>query len=98
MGFCGFGMNKVELVSSMAEKAGLKKLEAEKALDAFISAVTEELSDGGEVRLVGFGTFSVSKRAAMDGRNPKTGDPITIPERVIPKFKPGKQLKDSCAE
>lgn len=90
-------MNKVELVSSMAEISGLKKVDAEKALDAFIKVVEKELSNGEEIRLIGFGTFLVSKRSQTEGRNPKTGETIVIPERVVPKFKPGKQLKDSVA-
>ncbi|MDR2075094.1 MAG: HU family DNA-binding protein [Holosporales bacterium] len=89
-------MNKVELVTEIAEVSGLKKIEAEKALDAFVRVVEKALAKGDEIRLVGFGTFSVSKRAATEGRNPKTGAPISIPERKVPKFKPGKQLKD-CA-
>jgi DNA-binding protein HU-beta len=88
-------MNKVELVSGIAETSGLKKVEAERALDAFVQVIEKELSKGEEIRLVGFGTFSVSTRAATEGRNPKTGDPISIPERKVPKFKPGKQLKDA---
>jgi DNA-binding protein HU-beta len=87
-------MNKVELVSGIAEESGLKKVEAEKALDAFVRVVEKELANGEEIRLVGFGTFSVSKRAATEGRNPKTGAPIAIPARNVPKFKPGKQLRD----
>jgi DNA-binding protein HU-beta len=89
-------VNKIGLVTSIAKKAQLKKAEAESALDAFIETVQDELSQGGEVRLIGFGTFYVAKRAAMDGRNPKTGEPIAISERIVPKFKPGKQLKGGC--
>ncbi|MDR0552773.1 MAG: HU family DNA-binding protein [Holosporales bacterium] len=88
-------MNKVELVASMAEKSGLRKVEAEKALDAFVASVEEELANKGEIRLVGFGTFLISRRAASEGRNPKTGAPISIPARNIPKFRPGKQLRDA---
>ncbi|MDR1488424.1 MAG: HU family DNA-binding protein [Holosporales bacterium] len=87
-------MNKIELVASMADISGLKKIEAERALDAFVESVEKELSHEGEVRLVGFGTFSVLRKAATEGRNPKTGAPIAIPARSVPKFKPGKQLKD----
>lgn len=90
-------MNKVELVASMAEFSGLKKIDAEKALDAFMKTVEDELANGEEIRLVGFGTFSVSKRAATEGRNPKTGTPISIAARNVPKFKPGKQLKDAVS-
>ncbi len=90
-------MNKVELVAEIAEISGLKKVEAEKALDAFMQAVNAALAKGEEVRLIGFGTFAVSKRAATEGRNPKTGEAIRIPERLVPKFRAGKQLKDSVA-
>lgn len=91
-------MNKIELVSGIAEISGLKKAEAEKALDAFIQTVETELSRGEEIRLVGFGTFTVAKRAATEGRNPKTGEALSIPERIVPKFKPGKQLKDAVSK
>lgn len=90
-------MNKMELVAAMAAKAGLTKVDAEKALEAFVETVTEELTAKEEVRLVGFGTFAVSERKESEGRNPKTGEPITIPAKFIPKFKPGKLLKDSVA-
>lgn len=90
-------MNKIELVTGIAEISGLKKVEAEKALDAFMAVIERELSKGEEVRLVGFGTFTVAKRAATEGRNPKTGEALSIPERTVPKFKPGKQLKDAVA-
>jgi DNA-binding protein HU-beta len=88
-------MNKVELIASIAEKSGLKKIEAERALDAFVASVEEELASKGEIRLVGFGTFLVSRRSASEGRNPKTGAPISIPARNVPKFRPGKQLRDA---
>lgn len=91
------GMNKIELVAEIAETSGLRKIDAEKALDAFMQIVSETLARGDEIKLVGFGTFAVSKRAATEGRNPKTGEAIAIPERTVPKFKPGKQLKDSVA-
>lgn len=91
-------MNKIELVSGIAEVSGLKKIEAEKALDAFIKVVEKELAKGEEIRLVGFGSFTVAKRAATEGRNPKTGETLSIPERIVPKFKPGKQLKDAVAK
>jgi DNA-binding protein HU-beta len=87
-------MNKIELVAKMSEISGLKKNEAERALDAFIGAVSSAIASHDDVRLVGFGTFSITKRAATEGRNPKTGEAITIPEKTVPKFKPGKQLKD----
>ena len=88
-------MNKAELVSAIAEKTELKKVDAEKAVKAFVDVVTEELKKGGKVQLVGFGTFEVSKRAAREGRNPRTGETMKIAESVVPKFKPGKALKDA---
>ena len=88
-------MNKTELVSSMADAAGLSKKDAEKALKAFTDVVAEELKKDGKVQLVGFGTFEVSKRAAREGRNPQTGKTMSIPASKAPKFKAGKALKDS---
>ena len=88
-------MNKVELVAAMAEKAEMTKVDTEKALKAFIDTVTEELKNGGKVQLVGFGTFEVGERAERQGRNPKTGESITIPASKSPKFKAGKALKDA---
>ena len=88
-------MNKVELVASMAEKSELTKVDAEKALKAFIEVVTEEMKNGGKVQLVGFGTFETSKRAARTGRNPQTGETIEIKASKAPKFKAGKALKDA---
>lgn len=88
-------MNKNELVAKVSTKAGLTKVDAAKAVDAFIESVTKELSKGGEVRLVGFGTFAVAKRKATEGRNPRTGAVIKIPASKQPKFKAGKALKDS---
>ena len=90
-------MNKVDLISSIAGISGLKKVEAEKALDAFMETVITELAKGEEIRLVGFGTFKVMHRAETEGRNMKTKEPMTIPARNVPKFKPGKQLKDAVS-
>lgn len=87
-------MNKNELVAKVAALAELTKVDAAKAVDAFVEAVTQELAKGGEVRLVGFGTFGVAKRKATAGRNPRTGAVIKIPASSQPKFKPGKALKD----
>ena len=78
----------------MAENANMTKVDTEKALKAFIDTVTEELKNGGKVQLVGFGTFEVAERAERQGRNPKTGEAITIPASKSPKFKAGKALKD----
>ena len=88
-------MNKVELVAAIAEKSELTKVDAEKVLKAFIDTVTEELKNGGKVQLVGFGTFEVAERAERQGRNPKTGETITIPASKSPKFKAGRSLKDA---
>ncbi|MEJ2469763.1 MAG: HU family DNA-binding protein [Desulfuromonadales bacterium] len=88
-------MTKADLVNSIAEKAGLSKADAEKALKAFTDAVTEALKAGEKVSLVGFGTFSVGERAARTGQNPQTGAKINIPAAKVPKFKAGKALKDS---
>ena len=87
-------MNKTELVAAMAESADLSKKDAEKALKAFIEVVTDELKKDEKVQLVGFGTFEVSEREAREGRNPRTGETMTIAASKTPKFKPGKALKD----
>jgi DNA-binding protein HU-beta len=88
-------MNKMELVSAMADKTGLSKKDAEAALKAFTDVVAEELKKGEKIQLVGFGTFEISERAARTGRNPQTGKEMTIPASKAPKFKAGKALKDS---
>ena len=88
-------MNKTELVAAMAEEAGLSKKDAEKALKAFTDVVEAELKNGGKVQLVGFGTFEVSERSAREGRNPQSGKPMKIAASKAPKFKAGKDLKDS---
>ncbi|WZL80813.1 HU family DNA-binding protein [Vallitaleaceae bacterium 9-2] len=88
-------MNKSELVSAMAAKTDLSKKDAEKALKAFIDVVTEELSQGGKIQLVGFGTYDVSERAARTGRNPQTGEEMKIAASKAPRFKAGKALKDA---
>jgi DNA-binding protein HU-beta len=88
-------VTKAELVSTIAEKAGITKAEAEKSVKALIDAVTESLKGGDKLSLVGFGTFSTSTRAARKGQNPQTGKKIDIPASVSPKFKAGKALKDA---
>lgn len=88
-------MNKTELVAAIAEKAGISKKDSEKAVKAFEEIVTSELVAGGEVRLVGFGTFSVKERAAHEGRNPQTKEPMQIPASKSPRFAVGKALKDA---
>jgi DNA-binding protein HU-beta len=89
-------MNKAELIDKIATGAGLSKVDAKRALDAFISASTEELKKkDGRVALVGFGSFTVAKRAARTGRNPKNGDPIKIPSKNVVRFKTGNELADA---
>ncbi|WP_280940209.1 DNA-binding protein HupB [Aureimonas altamirensis] len=88
-------MNKNELVSAVAEKAGLSKAQATEAVDAVFTSIEGALSGGDDLRLVGFGTFSVSRREASKGRNPSTGAEVDIPARNVPKFTPGKGLKDA---
>lgn len=88
-------MNKNELASAVADAAKISKGDAQAAVDAVFSAITSELKKGGDVRLVGFGNFSVSKRAATTGRNPQTGAEVKIPARTVPKFSAGKGLKDA---
>jgi DNA-binding protein HU-beta len=88
-------VNKNELVDAVATAAGLKKADATKAVDAVFDSITDALKVGGEVRLVGFGTFHVQQRKASEGRNPRTGEKIPIPASKQPKFKAGKQLKDA---
>ncbi|WGL93978.1 HU family DNA-binding protein [Arsenophonus nasoniae] len=88
-------MNKTELINKVSEKSGLAKKDAEKALNAFIEAVTESLKSGNSVQLVGFGSFQVKQRAAREGRHPQTGKTIKIAASNIPSFKAGKTLKES---
>lgn len=87
-------MNKSELISAMAESANITKVDAEKALKAFIDTVTEELKNGGKIQIVGFGSFEVTERSAREGRNPQTGKSMQIAACKAPKFKAGKSLKD----
>ncbi len=86
-------MNKNELIASVAGSAGLSKADAGKAVDSVFASIADTLAGGGEVRLVGFGTFSVANRAASMGRNPRTGERIHIAASKQPKFKAGKALK-----
>jgi DNA-binding protein HU-beta len=88
-------MNKNDLIDSIASGSGLSKADSGRALEAFIGAVTSSLRGGGTVKITGFGTFSVSHRAATTGRNPRTGEPIQIPASKNAKFKSGKGLKDA---
>ena len=88
-------MNKQELIEAIASSSKLSKADAKKALDAFVESTTKALKKGDRVALVGFGSFSVSNRAARKGRNPQTGDPIKIKAHNVVKFSPGKKLKDA---
>ena len=88
-------MNKNDLISAVADNSGMSKSEAGKAVDGVIDAITSELQSRGEVRVVGFGTFSTAQRKATTGRNPRTGEAIQIPASTQPKFKAGKGLKDA---
>lgn len=91
-------MNKKELVAAIAEKSDLSKKDAESALNATLAVITAELEKGNDVQLTGFGTFSVKTRAPREGKNPRTGEMIAIPETKAPTFKAGKALKDAVAE
>lgn len=88
-------MNKTELVAAVAAKAELSKKDAEAAVKAVIDSVTEALADGDKVALVGFGTFEVKARAARTGKNPRTGEAISIPASKVPSFKAGAALKNA---
>lgn len=85
-------MNKAELIAKLSDDTGITKTQANAALDSFIEAVTKTLKGGGKVTLVGFGTFTVSKRSARNGRNPQTGEVIKIKARKVARFKAGKEL------
>ena len=88
-------MNKNDLVNQVSDSTGLSKSDSAKAVDSVLDTITSTLKSGGDVRLVGFGTFLVSKRKATTGRNPQTGAAINIPAANVPKFRAGKSLKES---
>ena len=88
-------MNKQELISQVADRAGLNRTDAARAVETMLEIVTATLKRGDEVRLVGFGNFSVTRRKSSTGRNPRTGEPMQIKASVQPKFRPGKVLKDA---
>jgi DNA-binding protein HU-beta len=90
-------MNKQELIGTVADTTGLSRSDASRAVEGVFDAITGALKRGDEVRLVGFGTFSCSKRKASTGRNPRTGEPMQIKESTQPKFRAGKGLKDSVS-
>ncbi|MDH6535529.1 HU family DNA-binding protein [Parabacteroides sp. 52] len=87
-------MNKTEFINAVSEKAGLSKVDAKKAVEAFVDTVSNELKAGGKVALLGFGSFSVAQKSARKGVNPKTKQPIDIPARKTVKFKAGSELSD----
>ena len=91
-------MTKVELIASVAAEAGMSKKDAEKAVNAALAAITEELKNGGKVSLVGFGTFEVKERGERKGINPRTKKEITIAASKLPSFKAGKALKDAVSK
>ncbi len=88
-------MNKTDMVTKLAEKNGMTKADAQKALNSLIEIISDEIKDGGRVALTGFGTFSIAERKPRTGRNPQTGQPIDIPARRVARFKAGKLLKDA---
>ncbi|MBK7059678.1 MAG: HU family DNA-binding protein [Rubrivivax sp.] len=91
----GKDVNKTELIEHIAKQADISKAAATRALDAIVGGVKTTLKKSGSVTIVGFGTFAVTKRAARTGRNPRTGDAIKIKAAKVPKFRPGKALKDA---
>lgn len=91
-------MNKTELIAAVAEKTDLSKKDADAAVSAVLGAITDALKAGDKIQLVGFGTFEVRNRAAKQGRNPRTGETLTVPASKVPAFKAGKALKDAVAE
>lgn len=91
-------MNKTELIAAVAEKTDLSKKDADAAVSAVLGVITDALKAGDKIQLVGFGTFEVRNRAAKQGRNPRTGETMTVPASKVPAFKAGKALKDAVAE
>ena len=91
-------MNKTELIAAVAEKTDLSKKDADAAVSAVLGAITDALKAGDKIQLVGFGTFEVRNRAAKQGRNPRTGETMTVPASKVPAFKAGKAFKDAVAE
>ena len=87
-------MNKTEFINAVAEKSGLSKVDAKKAVDAFVETVTSELKAGGKIALLGFGSFSVAEKSARKGVNPRTKEVLDIPSRKVVKFKAGAELAD----
>lgn len=87
-------MNKTELINKVAEATQMTKKDAARSVEAVFDAITEALSKGDKVQLIGFGNFEVQQKGPRKGRNPQTGEPMEIPAKKVPKFKPGKQLKE----
>jgi len=90
-------MTKSELIAAVAKKTGLKNTEAAKTVEEVLNLITKTVAKGNDVRLTGFGTFSLIKRTAREGRNPRTGAPLKIPASNAPKFKPGKEFKEAVS-
>ena len=90
-------LTKQDVVNSVADATELSKKDANAAIDAVVEAIQGALSNGDSVGLIGFGTFEVATRAAREGRNPQTNDKISIPSKKVPRFKPGKSLKEACS-
>lgn len=90
-------MNKADVIDAVAESADISKAAASRAVDAVLEVIAKSLSNGDQVTLIGFGTFSVRDRAARSGRNPRTGEPLQIPASKLPAFKAGKALKDAVS-
>ena len=88
-------MNKTEFINAVAAKGEMDKKAAEKAVNAVIAAIADELAKGEKIQLVGFGTFEIRERAEKQGRNPRTGETMTVPASKVPAFKAGKALKDA---
>lgn len=88
-------MNKTELVAAVSEQIGVPKRTAEAVVNATINMIIDETANGNGVQLIGFGTFETVKRAARQGRNPQTGETVSVPATVVPKFRPGKAFKDA---
>lgn len=88
-------MNKAEFVEKVSGKTGLSRKTTEDTVKAVLETISESLADGESISFVGFGTFTVAERAAREGKNPRTGEKVTIPATTVPKFKPGKALKDA---
>ncbi|WP_144519227.1 HU family DNA-binding protein [Bacillus thuringiensis] len=90
-------MNKTELIQKVAQETGLKRPQASLAVDTLLKSIQQALQNGDNVQLIGFGSFEVRERAAREGRNPQSGEPIAIPARKVPAFKAGKQLKEAIS-